>query len=1112
MTGQLRILSAGAGAGKTYSLSGAIVRTIESGVPAECIMATTFTIKAAGELTERIRRLLLARGDTESAVRILDGYVGTMNSVFGRLLREFALEMGLSPEQTVLPEAEATVLFKAVASDVIADYYKRHAAVFRRLQMERWEKTVQDIMVMARENGLNPAAVRACADSSWTRLREDVLPEPLTDARALDVALRTTLEFICSRGPAQGDTTKGTLREIEKLKGLQSKWAREGELNWQEWAQMSKVSPGKKSLEHFEPLITAASVHDRHPRLHQDMKDAIFALFHCAADAMDKYQDEKGKRGMVDFTDEEALALDLLQREDIKEVLQERISHVFVDEFQDCSPLQLALISRLRQLASESTWVGDVKQAIFGFRGTDPALMTSAMDHVEEEFIEILGDSRRSRKSLVAFVNDVFVPVLKPMGLPADKVKLNGLRPDKENQPVALETWLYPECKNKESDTQALATGVEGLLANAAKYLVEDKVSGDLRPIHPSDIAVLCRSNTECQDLANALGHRKIRATVGETGLLSTPEAVLAVAAFRYLADVRDTLALAEILHFASAAWSDGRWFGPWLQAHQPRAFFGGEARVAALDAVRHRVLHMSPSEVFDLALSAGGVYETSLAWGNGDQRMANLDAIRSLAAQYEDSCRVNGTAATVSGLTLFFHEVAGNRGDLNRVADANDENAINILTYHKAKGLEWPVVILTSLHNSSERAGAPPVFDEAIAVTDPGCDFDFEHPLTGRRLFYWPWPYGQQSTHVGLDAHVDGLQELTAQKRRAREESTRLMYVGMTRARDYLIFATREASKARWLTELRDELGSAVVSLPSSSVVSEAESVEEEPSVDAGTSSDVLGTAAAIHVKGTAHPCRLRILSPGQAAGTDAGMGTSVDVGEVAGEGGVYVAKVKQPVQATFLPAHFQPSKFAEELLPKSVFSTSAIATVMTVREIGGRITITGEVDMASLGDMVHAFLAADRAGRPMVHRVSLAGELKRRFGIHAVRADAMVEVADRLAKFIGNEYKDVVAVHREWPIHIRWGLQRALGWIDLALETPAGWVLIDHKTFPGSTETWVDKAKSYLPQLQVYAHALRAATGKSVLQAWIHMPIVGAVVGFEGEALVLPQVVGES
>ncbi|MCF8567975.1 UvrD-helicase domain-containing protein [Alicyclobacillus tolerans] len=1105
MSGQLRILSAGAGAGKTYSLSEAIVRAIESGVPADRIMATTFTIKAAEELTERVRRMLLEKGHRESAVRILDGYVGTMNSVFGRLLREFALELGLSPEQTVLAEEEAGVLFRSIASDVIDDYYRRHASVFRRLQMEGWEETVQKIIETARQNGMSPEAVRACADSSWTRLRLDVLPKPLEDAETLDTALQNALEFICSRGPAEGDETKGTQKEIEKLKALQAKWAREGELNWQEWAQISKVSPTKKSVEHFAPLIAAASVHDRHPRLHQDMRDAIFALFHCAADAMDKYQDEKAKRGMVDFTDQEALALGLLTNEDLAEALQERISQVFVDEFQDCSPLQLALITRLRQIANASTWVGDVKQAIFGFRGTDPVLMTAAMHHVDDEFIEILGDSRRSRKSLVEFVNDVFVPALKPIGLSEDKVRLNGMRLDKPGQSLALETWLYPECKKKEHDTQALATGIQGLLENPSKYLVEDKASHDLRPIHPSDVAILCRSNDECQDLANALGRLAIRATVGEAGLLSTPEAVLAVASFRYLADAKDTLALAEILHFASPAWSNGRWFRPWLEADQPREFFSGEARVAALDAVRERVADMSPTEVFDLALSASGIYETAMAWGDADQRLANLDAVRSLARQYEDSCDVNGIAATISGLSLFFHEVARSQGDLNRVADTHDENAVNILTYHKAKGLEWPVVILTSLHQGSERGGAPPVFDRTIAVTDPEVDFDFEHPLTGRRVFYWPWPYAQQSTHVGLDGHVDGLKELLEQKRRAREENARLMYVGMTRARDYLIFATRDANKALWLHELQDEFGSAVVNLPSGTALEKDELVgDEDPE-------------STIRVGGAAYPCKLRILSLGQASQSEPRVVTPVDVGAEPFERSAtsvqnasdpaYVAKIEPPVETAFVPAHFQPSKFAEELLRENVLTTDTIATVT---QIGGRIPITGKVDMASLGDMVHAFLAADSVGRPLAERVALAEELKRRFGLAAVTATAIVETSDRLMKFMGDQYPNVIAVHREWPIHIRRGLQKASGWIDLALELSDGWILIDHKTFQGPTEKWVDKAKSYLPQLQIYAHALRAATQKPVLEAWIHMPIVGAMVGFQGEALVLPEVAG--
>ena len=77
------------------------------------------------------------------------------------------------------------------------------------------------------------------------------------------------------------------------------------------------------------------------------------------------------------------------------------------------------------------------------------------------------------------------------------------------------------------------------------------------------------------------------------------------------------------------------------------------------------------------------------------------------------------------------------------------------------------------------------------------------------------------------------------------------------------------------------------------------------------------------------------------------------------------------------------------------------------------------------------------------------------------------------------------------------RIGDQRASGRVDLLLETAEGFVIIDHKTFPGAPDTWVEKAKEFSPQLAIYSQMIAQATGRHVLQSFIHMPIVGVFIG---------------
>lgn len=1073
MTGKLKMLSAGAGAGKTTRLSTEIVEVIKSGVPPENIVATTFTTKAADELVERIRLKLLESGDAASAARILDGYVGTMNSVFGRFLREFSLEMGLSPVQKVLSEGDASDLFKIIAAEVISRFYNDYRQVFTRLGLDDrdndWRDHVLDVLKLARENGMSSQDVKQCAEYSWQSM-QSWLPEPKSDPEKMDKELKSALLVAKSVLPG-GDSTKKTKEAVETIKTSLRDWERDGFLKWEAWARLSKLSAAKKSAEEVEPINAAATDHYRHPRLHEDLKKAIYAVFLCAAEAMEIYAEEKSKRGLIDFTDQESLALGLLKDQQNSEALQDRISAIFVDEFQDSSPLQIALNMRLREIAQSAVWVGDVKQAIYGFRGTDPALMQTAMTSIPDLGVEVLDASYRSRKSLVELVNAIFVPVFEGRGMPAERIRLNPKRDDKPEQKIAVEAWSYPDSKNQKNDAVSLAIGVQKVLSQKDQYIVVDKITRELRPLKEGDVAILCRTNDECKTIAAALADLGISATVGESGLLSTPEVVYAVAALRYLVDKSDTLALAELVHFSSEQWGEGKWLADWLDKDRRTDMTAAEPFIEKLDKVRDKIVQMSPSEVLDLAMVTANVDETALRWGQGDQRLANLDALRSLAKKYEDTAETNGNAATTSGF-LFFLEHAEQDKELNAVAESTENHAVRVLTYHKAKGLEWPFVILNSLEKPALRK-KPPVFDKVLAVsTTP---FNVEDPLYGRRLYYWPWPYGKQQKDVALDAYVLNTPQLKERVDQLIEENQRLMYVGMTRARDYLVFATRDFSKAKWLEELRDESGNHVLTN-----LGAADLGQEEAPLD--------DRSGKIFVNGEAFTCKVRILS-------------LCEETEPLVEGReeretVYVGKRVEGTE--FIPARFSPSgqKIVEEAGESSAEENTWENDISKIHRIGTRLPLSGSPDMAILGEMVHAFLAVDDVKLNKEDRLALAQEIRERYGILAFSAESMLKASDRLDAFLVKQYQDILEQYHEWPVHLRKGLQKASGWIDLLLLTEKGWVLVDHKSFPGKESDWLTHAYNYLPQLQTYAEAITKATGKPVREAWIHMPVVGAMI----------------
>ncbi len=117
-----------------------------------------------------------------------------------------------------------------------------------------------------------------------------------------------------------------------------------------------------------------------HAGLHADLRRYLELMFKLAADTLDAYASAKRQIGALDFTDQERLLLDVLDHPFVASTLGEELDLLMVDEFQDTSPIQLALFLKLARYARQVVWVGDIKQAIYGFRGSDTALMRSVIE------------------------------------------------------------------------------------------------------------------------------------------------------------------------------------------------------------------------------------------------------------------------------------------------------------------------------------------------------------------------------------------------------------------------------------------------------------------------------------------------------------------------------------------------------------------------------------------------------------------------------------------------------------------------------------------------------------------------------------------------------------
>lgn len=1044
------LVIASAGTGKTTRLVGEIQQAIDAGTVTNSIMATTFTNKAAAELVERARAQLIGDGKAGEAAALLFARIGTVNATFGNIVSEFALNAGRSPVADVISEERQARMFAISAEVAIARHADAVIPVAQRLEIEDWEADVRRLADLVRQNDIDPAGLQDQAKRSWCSLT-GVFPEPLQQTgKALNALLRDALRNAKAELDSGSDATKATAHVKEQIAEASAVLESGRDLSWTSWARLAKLKTAKSSLSAVQPLVDIAAQHAAHPGLHADLQAYIGGIYQAAAEALKTYAHYKATNGLVDFIDQEHEALRLLDAPEVVERLRETLARVFVDEFQDTSPIQLALFLKISQIAERSFWVGDPKQAIYGFRGTDPGLIEKAAAEVVPKSggrRDTLATSYRARQGLVDFTNSLFAPAFEALGFDPKAVRIEQCaRGDGDGQGQPIEVWGLSGGR-LELAMGALAERIRAVLEMPAAHLVDDRSLGGPRPIRGSDIAVLCRSNRRCADLAAALAEAGVRTSIARPGLLDTPEAALAVAAFRYLVDPGDTLAVAEVAHLFDDAEGQPTWLERSLSEEGLRPLAAELPVLVALEKARAELVELTPREALEVAITASGVLDRIHAWGDALDRIANLDALRGLAARYEEEARTLRSAATAAGLVTRLASSASSNNDL---PPSTDPAAVHVLTYHRAKGLEWPMVVLLDLDNARQ----PSAFGFNVEAGD---DFDIWQPLRGRWVRFWPWPYGGQRKDVHIDASVLQSEEHRAAARREHAEAVRLLYVGATRARDYLVLAPRDSARnglqLSWLDLLVDRDGDAVLD------------------VSRLASDDVL-IAAGERVPASFY----------RAAAAERAPAT----------GRVRVAR-RMP-QAPEKPER-PPYRIAPSAAASPVAGEARVGSRVA---LGTRIPISGSPDMNLLGEAVHAFLAFDRSGQDVDDRRERARQTLARWSVVGLAADSLLEMSDRLFARLHADFPDMT-MRSEVPVFARRDGQRVGGRVDLLLTGNARAVIIDHKSYPGAFDTWEDKALGYGAQLALYAEVIRQAAACDAVQTWVHMPLVGQLIEVE-------------
>ena len=1047
----IRIISAGAGTGKTHRLIIELEQLVgsEDKLSPDRLLAVTFTRRAAEELRERLRQELYKTGCNQAADRLDTSLVGTVNGVCGSLLQLVAFEAGLAPSLNVVAEQDQQVLFnQAVAAvmdesrvSVLEEIAERFGFGAGRNPHD-WHKDLRDIIDAARCNDISPQILKSCAAKSLEGMVALLQPCCSKTKEESDWALKQAVERAIEKMRKVDDQTKGTREYVDLLEETRHRLRHGASIPWGLWVKLTKEKPTKKSESIAEPVRQAAARHPFHPGLRRDIEIFVETLFSFAADAIEYYQRFKRERGLVDFVDQESLLLNALDIPEVRKRFKDEFDLLLVDEFQDTSPIQLALFLKLAELAGQSIWVGDPKQSIYAFRGAAPSLMAAVVKKLrgigEGDILKI---SYRSRPELVRFVNAVFVPALSHL-LPESEVALMPNRPNPTGATVPLRAWML-DGSNKEQRAGQIASGIVDFLTEAP--VIFDKFAQSERKSRAGDMALLCRTHDDSRDIANALVARGVKVAIARPGLVATPEGKLVLACLRLYGNPSDTLARAEIKVLTSKDPKPEEWLQDrleYLQSGQPSEAWGNDHPVIAkIHVLAQRAFLFSPVEALEEIIEAVDLRRLTMGWGDQERRLGNVERFRAMTRDYEETCRQQAGAASISGFLFWLQGLVKSEEDCQ--AEGAGPDAVNILTCHGAKGLEWPIVIGANLDtNLKEKIWGLTVIDDRDGI-------DLAAPLAERWLRYWPWPYGAQCIGTGLREGLDGTPELNKAAAETEAEELRLLYVTLTRARDYLVLCLNTKANP-WLDLALGKAGRSLT------VTADATEIELEWDNEKEN-------------------LKMQVLRPQCSAISESERATSTWVAERKGRG-QYPAAVLNP--STF--------KFG---------SGTSMAGKPVL--IGKRIKIKGKPVLESLGTALHDFIAADvNEKRPETERILMLSGLLLRHGLAgAVNPEAVISNCNAFYRFIGDRFK-LIRIKTEWPASMTIGDQYLTGNVDMILDTEEGWVVIDHKIFPGGKGDLSSEAAAYGAQISAYSDILEKATGKKPVARLIHFIIAGAIV----------------
>ena len=821
----IQYINAGAGSGKTTRLTEILSQKLGSKEykPSEVIL-TTFTELAASEFREKSRERLYNDKHADVAAELDSATIGTVHSVALSFIQKYWYLIGVSPDMKVMSEDDLQVYISESLGDCVEkedlEFFRSYGSFFdlkdsqSHVDLDFWKDHL--LAIIDKVNNYDVDIEQSKTDSC------NVVEKVFNSKTLLNRSLLEGFTKVLSQQiEGYAKTNKDKYQPIlDVLTSSRVSYASLVKL----YKLLTKDPPAKiingfktgmteRAFDDFVKNLMGfqmSSVGDDSPG--GMMKKMINILFEIAKKWKDGFNDFKAKRHIIDYNDMERLFLELLDKPQVEAEIQGAYKLMMVDEFQDSSPIQLKIFNKLSDLMEQSYWVGDPKQSIYGFRGADVGLV----NEITKQFIDEdrdpalnltydnLPNSWRTRSPLVNLTTECFTKAFEGI-IDRKNVKLEAARQEYEQFSDSLYHW---NCIASRQDLFADKVADRVKLLLDSQTIIQIKNKEEFRTIRPGDIAILCRSNAECKNF-NALVKKGIPVSFVKNDILQQTEVQLVFTLLKFMVDSSNKHVRADLLRLLDETSTqdilqqrldyvisliseedDEENEGKKKIVMKPDQWLEeGNALICKLKGFKNTVNNQSVSDLLESIIFGLALPEVVAKWGDADNRRQNLQTLCSLAKKYDEHCLQMGIGASIGGLLTYLSYAEVD----SKIDNASD--AVKVLTYHKSKGLEWYYVILSSLSDDSleDQEFTKKIFWGVHELRHPapneqyGYVIQFLPPIINGGNTYLPQPI--------IDA-CKKLKLYTTLQNKERNELCHLLYVGVTRARDYLTTLSHQTSK----------------------------------------------------------------------------------------------------------------------------------------------------------------------------------------------------------------------------------------------------------------------------------------------------------------------------